>query len=125
MPQVARAFGVECATVFTALRDYATPLVEEPACVDGVTALAVDETACLSANAAHHTVFVTRVVDPHAPRLLDVVPGAAGTPCPRGWPPRATAGAVTVRSTGSGGCRAAAPTTSAERPAACSSGTPL
>jgi len=43
-----------------------------------VSALGVDETAFLAANGAHHTVFVTGIVDlsrrPHRPaRLLDVV----------------------------------------------------
>jgi len=49
-----------------------------------VSALGVDETAFLAANGAHHTVFVTGIVDlslrPHRPaRLLDVVQGRTGT----------------------------------------------
>jgi len=76
--QVARAFGVGWATVMTAVRDYGAPLVEDPARLEGVGALGVDETAFLAANAAHHTVFVTGVVDLDGPRLLDVVAGRSG-----------------------------------------------
>jgi len=73
--QVARAFGVGWATVMTAVRDYGTPLVDDPARTDGVEALGVDETAFLAANAKHPTIYVTGMVDLHARRLLDVVPG--------------------------------------------------
>jgi transposase len=42
--QVARAFGVSWATVMTAVREHGTPLVDDPARLDGVAALGVDET---------------------------------------------------------------------------------
>jgi len=73
--QVARAFGVCWATVMTAVREHGTPLVDDPARLDGVAALGVDETAFLAANAKHPTIFVTGVVDLTARQLLDVVPG--------------------------------------------------
>jgi len=73
--QVARAFGVSWATVMTAVREHGTPLVDDPARLDGVAALGVDETAFLAANATHPTIFVTGMVDLTARQLLDVVPG--------------------------------------------------
>jgi len=73
--QVARAFGVGWATVMAAVRDYGQPLVDEPDRMIGVGALGVDETAFLTANAKHPTIFVTGMVDLHGRRLLDVVPG--------------------------------------------------
>jgi len=76
--QVARAFGVGWATVMAAVRDYGQPLVDEPDRMIGVGALGVDETAFLAANAKHPTIFVTGMVDLHARRLLDVVPGRSG-----------------------------------------------
>jgi transposase len=77
--QVAASLGVGWGTVMAAVRDYGTPLVDDPARSQGVTALGVDETAFLAANASHHTVFVTGLVDVRAARLLDVVPGRSGS----------------------------------------------
>jgi transposase len=76
--QVAAAFGVGWATVMNAVQDYGTPLVDDPARVEGVDALGVDETAFLAANAKHHTMFVTGLVDVRNARLLDVVSGRSG-----------------------------------------------
>ena len=59
----------------TAVREHGTPLVDDPARLDGVAALGVDETAFLAANARHPTIFVTGMVDLTARQLLDVVPG--------------------------------------------------
>jgi hypothetical protein len=59
----------------TAVREHGTPLVDDPARLDGVAALGVDETAFLAANAMHPTIFVTGMVDLTARQLLDVVPG--------------------------------------------------
>ena len=59
----------------TAVREHGTPLVDDPARLDGVAALGVDETAFLAANAKHPTIFVTGMVDLTARQLLDVVPG--------------------------------------------------
>jgi len=62
----------------SATRDYGEPLIADPARTEAVTALGVDETAFLAANAAHHTVFATGIVDVRARRLLDVVSGRSG-----------------------------------------------
>jgi len=43
--------------------EYGTPLVDDPARLDGVRRLGVDETAFLAANALRSTRFVTGVVD--------------------------------------------------------------
>jgi transposase len=82
--QVAADLGVGWATVMVAVREYGRPLVDAPERLVGVTALGVDETAFLAANAAHHTLFVTGIVDVRPahgrpPRLLDVVAGRSGT----------------------------------------------
>jgi len=77
--QVRVAFGVSWGTVMAAVREYGIPLVEDPARLDGVQALGVDETAFLAANHAHHTLFVTGIVDVRASRLLDIVDGRSGS----------------------------------------------
>jgi transposase len=63
-----------------AVVEYGRPLVEDPARLDGVERLGVDETAFLGANAYHSTSFVTGVVDltGRVARLLDVVDGRSG-----------------------------------------------
>jgi len=76
--QVATDFGVSWGTAMAAVREYGTPLVDDPARLAGVDALGVDETAFLAANHEHHTVFVTGIVDVRSPRLLDVVEGRSG-----------------------------------------------
>ena len=76
--QLAAEFGVGWATAMAAVRDKGRELVEDPARLDGVERLGVDETAFLAANATRHTVFVTGIVDLRAPRLLDVVPARTG-----------------------------------------------
>jgi len=82
--QVAAALGVGRATVMAAVREYGRPLVDHPDRLAGITALGVDETAFLAANATHHTMFVIGIVDVRPahggpPRLLDMVPGRSGT----------------------------------------------
>jgi transposase len=76
--QVATYFGVSWGTAMAAVREYGTPMVEDPARTEAVEALGVDETAFLAANHEHHTLFVTGIVDVRAPRLLDVVQGRSG-----------------------------------------------
>ncbi len=76
--QVATQFGVGWGTAMAAVREYGAPLVDDPARLQAVTQLGVDETAFLAASAAHPTEFVTGIVDLRAPRLLDVVPGRSG-----------------------------------------------
>src|SRR5215211_5263984 len=84
--QVAAVFGVGWGTVMAAVRDYGSVLVDDPARLEAVTALGVDETAFLAANRAHSTVFVTGIVDLSGahPRLLDVVQGRSGR-CLSDW----------------------------------------
>ncbi len=82
--QVAAAFGIGWATAMAAVREYGRPLVADPGRLAGVAALGVDETAFLAANAGHHTVFVTGIVDVSSPRLLDVVEGRSGK-CLSDW----------------------------------------
>jgi transposase len=72
---VARAFGVGWHTAMTAVRDHGTPRVDDPARLDGVDALGLDETKFLSATPTHRTEFVTGFVDVRRAKLLDIVPG--------------------------------------------------
>jgi transposase len=66
--------------VRTAVRDYGRPLVEDPARLDGVHTLGVDETAFLAATPSAGTTFATGIVALGGrPRLLDVVEGRSGT----------------------------------------------
>jgi transposase len=77
---VAAEFGVGWDTVMTAVRDYGRPLVEDPARLDGVHTLGVDETAFLAATPTAGTTFATGIVALGGrPRLLDVVEGRSGT----------------------------------------------
>ena len=73
--EVARAFGVGWHAAMAAVRDHGTPLVDDPARLDGVGALGLDETRFLAATPTHHTEYVTGFVDLDRPRLLDVVAG--------------------------------------------------
>lgn len=77
---VAVTLGVGWATVMRAVREYGTPLIEDPSRLDGVTSIGVDETSFLAANRLHHTEFITGIValpGPGRPRaqLLDVMAG--------------------------------------------------
>lgn len=81
---VAATLGVGWHTVMRAVRDYGTPLVEDPTRTAGVAAVGVDETAFLAASAGSHMQFVTGIValpGPGRPRaqLLDVVRGRSGS----------------------------------------------
>lgn len=79
--EVARELGVGWATVWRAVVEQGTVLVEDPARLGDVEGLGVDETAFLSATATSATQFVTGVVDVtrgRPARLLDVVPGRSG-----------------------------------------------
>lgn len=79
---VAADFGVGWGTVMRAVAEHGTPLVDDPARLEGVAALGVDETAFLAASATHATEFATGLVDltrtTGPARLLDVVPGRSG-----------------------------------------------
>lgn len=63
-----------------AVVEYGTPLVEDPAHLEGVASIGVDETSFLAANRFHHTEFITRIPALPGPgrpqaQLLDVTPG--------------------------------------------------
>ncbi len=78
--QVAGQLGVGWATVMAAVREYGYPLVDDPARLEQVSVLGVDETAFQGAGPRRSTTFVTGVVDLSGPtaRLLDVVPSRSG-----------------------------------------------
>ncbi len=78
--RVAAQYGTSWATIMAAVIEYGIPLVDEPQRLENVTRLGVDETAFLSANGWHSTIFATGVVDLSGPvaRLLDVVLGRSG-----------------------------------------------
>jgi transposase len=78
--RVAAQYGVGWQAIMNAVREYGTPLVDDPARLHGVTRLGVDETAFLAANAWHGTLFATGIVDlsRRVARLLDVVEGRSG-----------------------------------------------
>src|SRR6201997_3969996 len=89
---VARDFGVSWATVMAAVIDYGTGLIEHPHRIEGVSAVGVDETAFLRANAARATVFATGIVDLQRGKLIDIVPGRSRKvladwliACPEDW----------------------------------------
>src|SRR5215217_3605744 len=70
---VARDLGVGWATVMRAVADHGTPLVDDPARLDGVAALGLDETSFLKATRTAPTRYVTGLVDLERGRLLDLV----------------------------------------------------
>jgi transposase len=70
---VARDLGVGWATVMRAVADHGTQLVDDPARLDGVAALGLDETSFLRATRIAPTRYVTGLVDLEGGRLLDVV----------------------------------------------------
>lgn len=72
---VARALGVGWATAMTAVRDHGRPRVDHLSRLRQPTAIGLDETSFLGANAYHHTLFVTGFVDLDRHRLIDVVAG--------------------------------------------------
>ncbi len=81
---VAQQFGVGWSTVMRSVRDYGTPLIDDPARLVGVQAVGVDESTFLAARAGTSTQFVTGIVAMPGPgraraQLLDVVPGRTKT----------------------------------------------
>jgi transposase len=73
--------GVGWNTVMRAVREYGTPLVEDPGRLDEVTRLGVDEHVWQHAGRTRRTQFATGIVDlspSRSPRLLDVVAGRTG-----------------------------------------------
>jgi transposase len=70
---VARDLGVGWATIMRAVHEHGTPLVDDPARLEEVTALGLDETSFLKATRQASTRYVTGLVDLEQGRLLDVV----------------------------------------------------
>ena len=70
---VARDLGVSWATVMRAVRDHGSPLVNDAARLEGVTALGLDETSFLKATRNAPTRWITGLVDLERGRLLDLV----------------------------------------------------
>jgi transposase len=70
---VARDLGVGWATIMRAVREHGSPLVEDPARLQPVTALGLDETSFLKATRMAPTQWVTGLVDLERGRLLDLV----------------------------------------------------
>jgi len=68
-------FGVGWHTANAAVADYTGPAVDDPARLDGVRGIGVDEKRFLNATATHCTVFTTQIVDLARHRLLDVIEG--------------------------------------------------
>ena len=78
---VARDLAVSWHTVMAAVRTHGTPLVDDPARLEGVSAIGVDEHAWQRANASRRTGYATSIVNLSArpARLLDVAQGRSGT----------------------------------------------
>ena len=79
--KVARELGVGWHTVMRAVRDHGEPLVDDPARLDQVSALGVDEHVWQHAQPRRRTQYATGIVDltrGRPARLLDVVPGRTG-----------------------------------------------
>lgn len=68
-------FGVGWHTANAAVADYTDPAVDDPARLDGVRAIGVDEKRFGNATAEHRTTYTTQIVDLDRHRLLDVIPG--------------------------------------------------
>jgi transposase len=73
--QVARAFGVSWHAAMAAVRDHGRPRVDHLSRLRLPSAIGVDETSFLAANATHPTLVVSGFVDLDHHRLIDVVPG--------------------------------------------------
>ena len=73
--QVAREFGVGWHTAMEAVRDHGRPRVDHLSRLRLPSAIGLDETSFLAANARHPTLLVTGFVDLDRHRLIDVVPG--------------------------------------------------
>lgn len=78
----ARELGVGWHTVMRVVRELGSPVVEDPARLDGVRTSGVDETTFLSAAPTHPTEFATGITDvtPGRPtRVLELTRGRSGT----------------------------------------------
>ena len=80
--RTAAGLGVAWWTVMRQVIDRGVPLVDDPQRLAQVSAVGVDETAYLRANATRSTLFATGIADltpGRTARLLDVVEGRSGT----------------------------------------------
>src|SRR5512132_1081803 len=89
---VARDLGVGWQTVMRAVAEHGRPLVDDPARLEEVTALGLDETSFLKATRLAPTRWVTGLVDLEQGRLLEVVADRTRAALgrwlgarPRGW----------------------------------------
>lgn len=71
----AAAFGVGWATANAAVAKFTDPVISDPARLEGVSALGVDEKRFLNATADHRTIYTTQIVDLDRHLLLDVIEG--------------------------------------------------
>ncbi|MBU1492923.1 MAG: ISL3 family transposase [Actinobacteria bacterium] len=71
----AAAFGVGWHTANQAVADHTDPHIEDPARLEGVEAIGVDEKRFLNATPDRRTVYTTQIVDLDRHRLLDVIEG--------------------------------------------------
>ncbi|MBU1226627.1 MAG: ISL3 family transposase [Actinobacteria bacterium] len=71
----AAAFGVGWHTANQAVADHTDPHIEDPARLEGVEAIEVDEKRFLNATPDRRTVYTTQIVDLDRHRLLDVIEG--------------------------------------------------
>ncbi len=96
---LAREFGVSWHAAMDAVRDHGRPRVDHLSRLRTPTAIGIDETSFLAANAQHPTLLVTGFVDLDRHRLIDVVPGrsaAAVSTWLAAKPPRWLAGIATA-----------------------------
>ena len=79
--QLAGEYGVGWQSAMHAVTDHGVPMIDDPARTAGVSSLGVDETSFLKASylRKRRTTFVTGLVDLNRSRLLDIVPGRAGS----------------------------------------------
>lgn len=71
----AAEFGVGWATANAAVAEYTDPRIDDPARLDGVTAIGVDEKRFLNATPQRRTTFTTQIFDLDRNRLLEVIEG--------------------------------------------------
>jgi transposase len=97
--EVARSFGVAWGTAWDAFEAHARPAVEDPARIDDVEALGIDETGFLAATPTHPRIFATGLVDVRRGLLCDVIEGRSASEL-REWlasrPPQWLAGVRVV-----------------------------
>lgn len=74
----ARRFGVSWTAAMNAVRVHGRPLIDDPARLEMVRAVGVDETTFRHAGPQRRTEYITGIIDLDRGRLLDVVAGRSG-----------------------------------------------